>query len=239
MEHYYLNEGCMPMNILQDFGLRLKELRLRMNLSQEMLALRSGLDRTYIGGVERGIRNISIKNIEILCNTLDIDISCFFHDERFSLQTTLLRSELNKPLGSRFNYSMQVEENLITWKVSGALHPDEMSQISLDLMAACRQLISGKVKLFIDNRKMIIRDNPIASLQEITEMWEELQRWFLPHCSQVIVLCNSTFMQDQMNRMAKRSGIIKVQQSFNAKNMQELGDEDEDKQLSLIKQYFK
>lgn len=108
------------MNILQDFGVRLKELRLRMNLSQEMLASRSGLDRTYIGGVERGIRNVSIKNIEILCKTLDIDISYFFDDERFSLHTSLLRSELGRPLADRFNYSVRIEENLIFGKCRGS-----------------------------------------------------------------------------------------------------------------------
>ncbi|NQX60602.1 helix-turn-helix domain-containing protein [Paenibacillus qinlingensis] len=43
---------------MQDFGLRLKELRQRSNMSQDMLASLSGLDRTYIGGVERGERNV-------------------------------------------------------------------------------------------------------------------------------------------------------------------------------------
>ncbi|WP_072327307.1 MULTISPECIES: helix-turn-helix domain-containing protein [unclassified Paenibacillus] len=42
------------MNIMQDFGPRLKELRLQSNMSQDKLASLSGLDRTYIGGVKRG-----------------------------------------------------------------------------------------------------------------------------------------------------------------------------------------
>ncbi|NQX59981.1 helix-turn-helix domain-containing protein [Paenibacillus qinlingensis] len=225
------------MNIMQDFGLRLKELRLRSSMSQDTLASLSGLDRTYIGGVERGERNVSLKNIEILCNTLDVDISYFFADERFTLHTAFLKSELSKPLEERFRYTVQNEENIIAWQVTGALHLNEVKKICLDLKSACRQLASGKVKLLIDNSKMMTKDQPIAFQHEVTAIWEELQRWFLPHCEHVIVLCNSRFMQNQMNRLAKRSGIIKVQKSLFVENGQWLAD-GEDDLLHVIKEYL-
>lgn len=202
------------MNILEDFGLRLKELRLRLNMSQDLLAARSGLDRTYIGGVERGERNISLRNIELLCNTLDVDISYFFDHERFSLHSAHLKRELERPLPDRFRYRVVTEMNLLSWQVNGALSLDELKGISVDLKDACRQLVLGHVKLLIDNRKMMIGGQPLVFQPEITERWEELQRWFLPHCEQVIVLCNSKLMQNQMNRLAKRSGIITVQKSL-------------------------
>ncbi|SDC27431.1 Helix-turn-helix [Paenibacillus sp. UNCCL117] len=207
-------EECCPMNILEDFGLRLKELRLRSNMSQDMLAARSGLDRTYIGSVERGVRNISLKNIELLCNTLDVDISYFFLHERFSLHTASLKKELERPLRERFNYRVDPVYNVITWQVTGGISRDEIRQIVADLKSACLQLVSGKVKLLIDNRKMMVQGQPIVFQQEVNEKWEELQRWFLPYCEQVVVLCNSKLMQNQMNRLAKRSGIIKVQKSL-------------------------
>ena len=62
-------------NILILFGKRLKELRLEKNLTQEQFAELSGLHKNYIGMVERGERNPSLKNIEIISKTLKIRIS--------------------------------------------------------------------------------------------------------------------------------------------------------------------
>ncbi len=56
------------------FASRLRQIRQAKCLSQEELADRAGLHRTYVGSVERGERNISIDNIERLANALEIDI---------------------------------------------------------------------------------------------------------------------------------------------------------------------
>lgn len=52
------------------FGARLSQLRKALGWSQERLALESGLARSYVGGVERGQRNISLLNICVLAATL-------------------------------------------------------------------------------------------------------------------------------------------------------------------------
>lgn len=54
------------------FGLRLAEIRRAKGLSQESLALESGLARSYLGGVERGQRNIALLNIYRLAETLGV-----------------------------------------------------------------------------------------------------------------------------------------------------------------------
>jgi transcriptional regulator with XRE-family HTH domain len=59
-------------SILVRFGNRVRELRKKKGLSQEGLALESGLDRSYVGGVERGERNISLENIEKLAKALGV-----------------------------------------------------------------------------------------------------------------------------------------------------------------------
>jgi len=64
--------------IKKQFGLRVRSLRLGKGLSQESLAELSGLDRTYIGGVERGERNIALINIGKIANALSVQISELF-----------------------------------------------------------------------------------------------------------------------------------------------------------------
>lgn len=60
------------MEIQRRFGERARELRKEKGLSQEALALACDLDRTYIGGVERGERNISLINIQRIAEALGV-----------------------------------------------------------------------------------------------------------------------------------------------------------------------
>lgn len=62
-------------NELVEFGKRVKYYRLLNGWSQEELAEKVGLHRTYIGSVERGERNISLLNISLLAKSFSINIS--------------------------------------------------------------------------------------------------------------------------------------------------------------------
>ena len=66
------------MSILTDFGNRLKAIRTERGLTQEKLAELSGLHRTYVGAVERGERNISLKNLQNLAIALNVSLSDLF-----------------------------------------------------------------------------------------------------------------------------------------------------------------
>lgn len=66
--------------IQKKFGNRVRELRKLKGLSQEALALVCGLDRTYIGGVERGERNISLLNIHKIAHALKVGTKELFND---------------------------------------------------------------------------------------------------------------------------------------------------------------
>lgn len=62
------------------FGERMRELRKQRGLSQEALALACNLDRTYIGSVERGERNISLVNIHIIAAALKVPAKELFNE---------------------------------------------------------------------------------------------------------------------------------------------------------------
>ncbi len=70
-------------NINIQFGRRVKELRLRENISQEELAFRCQLSKNYISDVERGTRNITLKVVEKFALGLKVPIGYLFrwHDE--------------------------------------------------------------------------------------------------------------------------------------------------------------
>jgi transcriptional regulator with XRE-family HTH domain len=65
--------------IQKQFGLRVRALRKEKGISQEALAHASDLDRTYIGGVERGERNISLVNIHIIAAALEVPVRELFN----------------------------------------------------------------------------------------------------------------------------------------------------------------
>ena len=68
----------MKNDVLLKFGKRVRELRKERQLSQEKLGELAGLHRTYIGMVERGERNISLKNLEQIAKAFKVNIDELF-----------------------------------------------------------------------------------------------------------------------------------------------------------------
>jgi len=60
------------------FGKAIRQRRHRLRVSQEEFADLCGLDRTYIGGIERGERNVSLVNIERIAKALKVSLSELF-----------------------------------------------------------------------------------------------------------------------------------------------------------------
>jgi DNA-binding XRE family transcriptional regulator len=61
------------------FGFAVKDRREELGLTQEDLAEKAGLHRTYVSDIERGTRNLSLLNIERVADALDLAISKLFH----------------------------------------------------------------------------------------------------------------------------------------------------------------
>ena len=63
------------MDICEKFGNRVRERRTALGFSQEILAQKARLHRTYIGGIERGERNVSLENIQKIAQALNCTVS--------------------------------------------------------------------------------------------------------------------------------------------------------------------
>ena len=70
----------MREHILVRYGQTVRKVRLEQGMSQEELADRCGLHRTYISDVELGKRNLSFENIERIAVSLNKSISDFFKE---------------------------------------------------------------------------------------------------------------------------------------------------------------
>lgn len=62
----------MKKEILLKFGKQVRKIRLEQNLSQEELADKAGVHRTYIGMIERAEKNITLENIEKIAKALGV-----------------------------------------------------------------------------------------------------------------------------------------------------------------------
>ena len=73
------------MDIKTKIGLRIKELRTEKNLTQEAIAFKAEIDRTFMNHVENGKRNISIDTLEkVICSGLETSFKDFFSTDAFN-----------------------------------------------------------------------------------------------------------------------------------------------------------
>jgi len=68
----------MKKEILVKFGKQVRKERLKQNLTQDELAARAGVHRTYIGMIERAEKNITLENIEKIARALNLKIEDIF-----------------------------------------------------------------------------------------------------------------------------------------------------------------
>jgi transcriptional regulator with XRE-family HTH domain len=71
------------MDIKLRVGQRIKQLRKERDFSQEALALKAEVDRTYVTDVENGRRNVSLEILERLIKALNVSIAEFFNSKEF------------------------------------------------------------------------------------------------------------------------------------------------------------
>jgi transcriptional regulator with XRE-family HTH domain len=69
---------AMPLDIRIRFGRAIRRIRAEQKISQEEAAERCGLHRTYYSGIERGVRNVSLVNIERVAKGLKKNLADLF-----------------------------------------------------------------------------------------------------------------------------------------------------------------
>jgi transcriptional regulator with XRE-family HTH domain len=70
----------MDKDILIEFGKRVRAERLKQQLSQEQLAEKAGVHRTYIGMVERAEKNITLGNIQKIAKAFGVSVASLFQE---------------------------------------------------------------------------------------------------------------------------------------------------------------
>ncbi|WNS41565.1 helix-turn-helix transcriptional regulator [Paenibacillus sp. MMS20-IR301] len=196
------------MDILAEFGSRVKELRARSGISQELLAHRSELDRTYISGVERGMRNISLVNIEKIAGALSVPMNYLFSNERFTSNPVFLKKEAEVPISERFKYHLDWDHKLLTIQIQGLVTGANVDYISKIWRGIVSNFAEGELSVFVDHRDMKAGDGvPVVFFPEVIEKAVVLQQNVIAGSKKAIVLCNSEFMVHQLNYMTSISGV--------------------------------
>ncbi|MGG4507534.1 helix-turn-helix domain-containing protein [Heyndrickxia sporothermodurans] len=195
------------MDIRKNFGIRVKELRNRCGMSQEELAMLANLDRSYIGGVERGTRNISLQNIGKITHALNVSLSYFFSEERFSTKPAYLKKDFEIPFSQRFKYHIDREKKLLSIAVNNLVSGVEMDYIISSLSRIWSTYKEGDLNIFIDHRNMKDSNGEVAVISpEVAKKAIEFQQKLLPYSNKAVILCNSEYMVNQLKFLTKVSG---------------------------------
>lgn len=177
-------------------------------MSQEALSFRSGLDRTYISGVERGTRNATLASMQRIAEALSVSLGYIFSDERFSAVPAYLQKDFIIPFLDRFKYLLDPEKKVLAFQVTGLLTGPDVDYMCKKLMGICSAYGRDELNIIVDHRDMKASDGePVVYSPEVSERAVVFQQELTKYSKQVAVLCNSQFMQQQMVHVTKISGI--------------------------------
>jgi len=102
-------------DILELVGKRIRDIRKTKNLSQEQLGEKSGFHFTYIGGLERGERNISISNLAKIADALEVNIRDLFNfEQELSEEKQITISEIVRLLSNRNERQVTMAKNILS-----------------------------------------------------------------------------------------------------------------------------
>jgi transcriptional regulator with XRE-family HTH domain len=179
-------------------------------MSQEVLAFRSGLDRSYVSSVESAQRNISILNIEKIATALQVSVAYMFSDERFSANLTYQQKDFAIPFLERFKYQLDNEKKVLSFQVDGLLTAANVDYMSCTLLGICSAFGKGELNVLVDHRDMKASDGEaVVYSPVVAEKAVLFQQELAIYSKKVVALCNSEYMVQQLDHVAIISGIHK------------------------------
>ena len=188
----------MDGSVASAFGANVKRCRARIGISQESLAARAGLDRSYIGGIERGERNPALAAIVDLANALDVSPGQLFRGigDRVSGED-LSASQSGRGVTLRFRYdqydakidlagaTLAGFERVIGILRSGLVSTSGRSNaVAAAFLEAVRQwpkLNPSDIWTFLIHRAYCDRGNhPLAAIRlNLEQSWKRTSGWAL------------------------------------------------------------
>jgi transcriptional regulator with XRE-family HTH domain len=178
-------------------------------MSQETLANRAGLDRTYISNVERGERNISIINIQKISAALLVSVEYLFSSEVFTTASTVQQMDSTIPFKQRFQYHLDQNKRVLAFQVHGILTGENVDYMSRILLGICNAFGMGELNVLVDHRDLKDANGEVVVYSpEVAERAVLFQQELLVYSKKVVALCNSEFMVQNLNHVAQSSGII-------------------------------
>lgn len=202
-------------DIRKVFGLRVRELRMRCGMSQEVLAFRAGLDRSYISDLERGTRNVTILNIEKIASALTVSLEYIFSNERFPAKLAYQQKDLAAPFQEKFQYHFDSDTRVLAFTVKGLLTPEDVDSMGKHVFGVCSNYKQGEISLLIDHRSMCAKDGePAIYSPEVAEKAVQFQQTCLKFSKKAAVLCNSQFMVENLRYVTMTSGFHNSHQLF-------------------------
>lgn len=198
------------MDIQKEFGLRIKELRSKSGISQELLADRAQMDRTYLSAIESGRRNVSLQNIERIALALQVSVGYIFSDERFSTEPAYVKKEYAVPFTDRFSYSLDQESRVLSFEMKGLFtNKQEVQHLSSQILGICSSFGKSELSVLVDHRQMrTSQGEPVVYSPEIVKEAYIFQKHLYEYSKKTVVLCNSEFMVQQFNFITKANGTV-------------------------------
>ncbi len=149
----------MKSKVLIDFGEKVRELRLSVGISQEELASRANLHRTYIGMIERAEKNLTLENIEKIAKALNLKIADLFGQK--------------KPVSQKYKFNQDVKVNFAGKNESLVIESflfKQALEISNQKMAEIADLVPSLFKtLGMRNLSSFVGENFVDSISTISK----------------------------------------------------------------------